>query len=153
MRLAGDDSRIANKKRYLDCYVDFVFLGISGYRNNTYKIDLDIRLARLGKDYAFEIGGQPMKEQIEEMAVDLCLIDRCKRLPQEECNNTTCAHCEAEALYNAGYRKQKEGEWIKHGYKWRCSNCGSKINIDGTPIENGLYYCSKCGAKMKGGAE
>ncbi len=53
-----------------------------------------------------------MKEQIEGMAFDLCRIDTCKHLPQEECNNTTCAHCEAEALYNAGYRKQKEGEWI-----------------------------------------
>ena len=55
-----------------------------------------------------------MKDQIEEkvieeMAFDLFLIDRCKHLPQEECHNTTCAHCEAEALYNAGYRKQ---EWI-----------------------------------------
>ena len=51
------------------------------------------------------------KEQIEEMAFDLYLIDMCKHLPQEECHNTTCAHCEAEALYNAGYRKQSEGEW------------------------------------------
>ena len=49
------------------------------------------------------------EKQIEEMAVDLCLIDRCKHLPQEECDNTTCTHCAAEALYNAGYRKQ---EWI-----------------------------------------
>lgn len=86
-----------------------------------------------------------MKEQIEEMAKDLarnafyynggCLMNY---------SNT------AKLLYDAGYRKQREGEWIKHGYKWRCSNCGSKINIDGTPIENGLCYCSKCGAKMKG---
>ena len=52
---------------------------------------------------------EEMAKTIEEMAFDLCLIDRCKHLPQEECNNTTCAHCEAEALYNAGYRKQ---EWI-----------------------------------------
>lgn len=49
-----------------------------------------------------------MKEQIEEMAFDLCRIDTCKHLSQEECNKTTCAHCEAEALYNAGYRKQSE---------------------------------------------
>lgn len=50
------------------------------------------------------------EKQIEEMAFDLCLIDTCKHLTQTECNNTTCAHCEAEALYNAGYRKQRE--WI-----------------------------------------
>ena len=48
------------------------------------------------------------EKQIEEMAFDLCRIDNCKHLPQEECNKTTCAHCEAEALYNAGYRKQSE---------------------------------------------
>ena len=47
-------------------------------------------------------------KQIEEMAFDLCCIDRCKHLPQAECNNTTCAHCEAEALYTAGYRKASD---------------------------------------------
>ena len=50
------------------------------------------------------------EKQIEEMAYDLCLIDRCKHLPKEECHMTTCAHCEAEALYNAGYRN----------YDWCC---------------------------------
>ena len=48
------------------------------------------------------------QEQIEEMAFDLCIMDRCKHLTKEECADTTCAHCEAEALYNAGYRKQDE---------------------------------------------
>lgn len=47
-------------------------------------------------------------KQIEEMALDLCLIDRCIHLPRAECNNTTCAHCEAIALYNAGYRKASD---------------------------------------------
>ena len=49
-----------------------------------------------------------MNKQIEEMTFDLCMIDRCKRLPRAECNNTTCAHCEADALYNAGYRLASE---------------------------------------------
>lgn len=48
------------------------------------------------------------QEQIEEMAFDLCIMDRCKHLTKEECADTTCAHCEAEALYNAGYRKQED---------------------------------------------
>jgi hypothetical protein len=51
-----------------------------------------------------EDGGSKEK-QIEEMSFDLCRIDYCKHLSQAECNMTTCAHCEAEAIYNAGYRK------------------------------------------------
>ena len=48
------------------------------------------------------------EKQIEEMAFDICRIDLCKHLEQEECDETTCAHCTAEALYNAGYRKASE---------------------------------------------
>lgn len=40
------------------------------------------------------------------------------------------------------------GEWIAHGYKWRCSVCNSKLNLDGTPMENGFYFCPNCGSKM-----
>ena len=90
------------------------------------------------------------EKQIEEMAVDLCLIDRCKHLPQAECNNTTCAHCEAEFLYNAGYRKQSEGEWVwtengEADYEkyWVCSVCKEHEFIKSK-------FCPHCGAKMKG---
>ena len=48
------------------------------------------------------------EKQIEEMAVDLCLLDDCKHLPQEECDLTTCVHCMAEILYEKGYRKSSE---------------------------------------------
>ena len=63
----------------------------------------------------------------------------------------------AEALYNAGYRKQSEGEWIQHEDDWcgnyyTCSACGCDwTTIDGTPWENNMRYCPECGAKMKGG--
>lgn len=40
------------------------------------------------------------------------------------------------------------GEWIAHGYKWRCSVCNHRLNLDGTPTENGFYFCPNCGAKM-----
>ena len=83
------------------------------------------------------------KEQIEEMAFDLYLIDMCKHLPQEECHNTTCAHCEAEALYNAGYRKQSEGEWREDfDGDCYCTACGYYPKKD---VKN---YCPNCGAKM-----
>ena len=51
---------------------------------------------------------QTREKQIEEMAVDLCRIDLCKHLEEEQCDATTCVHCSAEALYNAGYRKQSD---------------------------------------------
>ena len=44
----------------------------------------------------------------------------------------------------------KHGTWLPYGYKWTCSVCKGKANIDGTPIQNGLYYCPNCGAKMDG---
>ena len=54
----------------------------------------------------------------------------------------------ATHLYNEGFRKVPEGKWERYGYKWKCSVCGSKVNLDGTPLDNNLYYCSNCGAKM-----
>ena len=53
----------------------------------------------------------------------------------------------AEALYHAGYRKQKRGEW-KQAYnnypRYVCTACNHLFN-------NKEYkYCPNCGAKMKG---
>lgn len=91
-------------------------------------------------------------EQIKEMAKDICRVtlncnDVCN--PVQSC----MALKYAERAYKAGYRKQREGEWIDTGdfeldniYSgWKCSHCGyifcgSKTN-----------YCPECGAKMKGG--
>jgi hypothetical protein len=59
---------------------------------------------------------------------------------------------QAEALYNAGYRKQSEGEWIKPTSfsQTLCSKCRMtpKMLLGLLP-----KYCPNCGAKMKGGAE
>ena len=64
----------------------------------------------------------------------------------------------AETLYNAGYRKQSEGEWIErdciteskrgrtiHYSTQKCSVCGK---WNGRHKNN---FCPHCGAKMKGG--
>ena len=63
----------------------------------------------------------------------------------------------ATKILAAGYRKQKEGEWIEHphfnfeggysGANYECSNCHCDDCYEEEP------YCPKCGAKMKGGAE
>ena len=104
-------------------------------------------------------------KQIEEMARFMC----------GDCADYgTCKYdvCEgnidvATDLYNAGYRKQSEGEW-KDQYNGKyanpiyvCSLCGKGTLL--TPYINELHnmemtqalspFCPNCGAKMKGGAE
>ena len=67
----------------------------------------------------------------------------------------------AEELYNAGYRKQSEGEWVKTQFVARtgfytkkefpCNQCGETFEVvKGSEL---MHFCPNCGAKMKGGAE
>ena len=65
----------------------------------------------------------------------------------------------AEYLYNAGYHKQSEGEWIdkptgaySRMQSW-CSACGKHSGIGGIESNRHKPFCPNCGAKMKGGAE
>ncbi len=75
----------------------------------------------------------------------------------EEDNQKICTD-----LYNAGYRKQSEGEWyvnymmsntpskrgrVIHYKTCTCSVCGKRNGRSKT------NYCPNCGAKMEGGAE
>lgn len=58
----------------------------------------------------------------------------------------------ARELYDAGYSKQSEGEWIKDEkskfeHRYYCSVCN--FYLIGAPTK----HCEDCGAKMKGGAE
>ena len=61
----------------------------------------------------------------------------------------------ATALYNAGYRKQSEGEWmVKNAFFaiYKCSICGEENSYkDGHAFLSD--FCPNCGAKMKGGEE
>ncbi len=99
-----------------------------------------------------------MKEQIEEMAKIIC---------KPTANRGNCEKCgfkkqcskfdDATDLYNAGYRKQKEGEWVfveEEDFIYcicRCSSCGKEVFFG---EDETLYdFCPNCGAKMKGGAE
>lgn len=54
----------------------------------------------------------------------------------------------------------RHGEWILNPCNlyndatWVCSVCGNEwVLIDGTPLDNQMDYCTKCGAKMDGGAD
>ena len=63
----------------------------------------------------------------------------------------------AKNLYNAGYRKQSVGEWIRKEYNIDgeitvgvvCNRCGAN-RVAGLGLAK---YCYMCGARMKGGAE
>lgn len=91
------------------------------------------------------------KEQIEEMARSLLLKHHGIEC---FCNCTVCGKCStyyyAETLYNEGYRKQIESEWIFHeDGSATCKHCGTtqKCVWD---MDNFQAYCGHCGAHMKG---
>lgn len=50
--------------------------------------------------------------------------------------------------------KRKTGTWTEENvyfdsYAWRCSVCKEDWNIiEGTPFENNMRFCPKCGAEM-----
>jgi DNA-directed RNA polymerase subunit RPC12/RpoP len=64
-----------------------------------------------------------------------------------------------EEMKKHGYRKQSEGEWIKHPVSYECTACKEEFFVEGyaedyDPITDwDLHFCPNCGAKMKGGAE
>lgn len=62
----------------------------------------------------------------------------------------------ANELYNAGYRKQSEGEWILHKPRrenrnatYKCSACGKLCSSYYNDV-GAWKCCPYCGAKMKG---
>ena len=101
-----------------------------------------------------------MNNQIEEMANEMCIdckhLFHCTEILKEVC----AFRKSAQILYNAGYRKQSEGEWTMRMYNEHCS-CGKSRKVaryecsvcnriaDMQPY--GLSFCPNCGANMKGG--
>ena len=91
------------------------------------------------------------EKQIEEMALTMC--EGCATYTRG-CEHTPCDTVidSAAYLYNAGYRKQRVGEWKlgKSGCMYFCSEC----NYVAHPREVDEWSCCpKCGAKMGGGEE
>ena len=99
-------------------------------------------------------GGQPMNKQIEELAKLLCIVMEGDR---GYCSLIGCPPCllkrKAQRLYNAGYRKQSEGEWIQSDIpqeKYVCSVCGGACwyyDYQGEVAKS--RFCPNCGAKMR----
>ena len=93
-------------------------------------------------------------EQIEEMARMLCgQIKSCTECAiHKPCLMMNCV----TILYNAGYRKQSEGEWDDNiiGFCNICMNCGAIVERSAIKNNSGkLNFCPNCGARMKGGEE
>lgn len=89
------------------------------------------------------------KKQIEEMASIMT-----NSIPNDICKDDYCKDCDfypigkkcyiVRALYNAGYRKQSEGEWIdNHNGTFTCTVCRGRASK--------MNYCGNCGAHMRGG--
>ena len=83
--------------------------------------------------------------EIEEMAKVLEMTERKKM--DSHCDLPSVEEY-ATDLYNAGYRKQREGEWVKDAPHWRhhCNQCGYfplMLHGDFFP------FCPNCGAKMR----
>ena len=94
------------------------------------------------------------EKQIEEMAElicdnkddhGICSTDGCV------CNYNCEYKYSAEALYNAGYRKQSEGEWKETKTGFHCSACRKKPGVISNRGAFLSKFCPHCGARMKGG--
>lgn len=99
-----------------------------------------------------------IEEVSETIARSICPIYRedCDEYQPHTCTKcfifSTPIGCLAEDLYNAGYRKQSEGEWVTKGdiFKtYHCSVCNYSVDYP----KQKTTYCPECGAKLKGGAK
>lgn len=92
------------------------------------------------------------QEQIQELS-EILEDAKTKALGTIGSQNYGFGFWYATAVYNSGYRKQNEGEWIDK----RCSVCGGRqpYTAGGTNFATTYYqfkskYCPNCGVKMKG---
>lgn len=111
------------------------------------------------------------EKQVGEMAKVMCGYygtEKCY-----DCRYYCACHIKQEAnrLYNAGYRKQEEGEWewfevwspSTPGHPGKCEDCGwqcSRCKVELKDMVGGYWcdvstmpelpFCPNCGAKMKG---
>lgn len=69
---------------------------------------------------------------------------------QEKCINEAPA-VDAEPVRHGKWKRDGE---VYNDATWVCSVCGEPWSLFyGTPQENDMHYCPKCGAKMDGGTK
>ena len=82
-------------------------------------------------------------KEINELATEIYILFR----------SSPMSRALARHLYDKGWRKQSEGEWIERvnwagSIEYKCTACKE------TTFHAQYYaFCPNCGAKMKGGAE
>lgn len=92
------------------------------------------------------------KEQIEEIRKDIFAAFGGYAKWEEDWQSL------AEAVYNAGYRKQSEGssargEWVYSEIycTYICSECEECASVDDFREPRLTNFCPNCGARMSGG--
>ena len=111
------------------------------------------------------------EKQIDEMAKDVWKAScagrdipchTCKFADMKKDSYSCLDYTIAEGLYNTGYHKQSEGEWVQGNDLPKdikfiplssglyCSNCLSEAYWDSDYGQQKFDYCPNCGAKMKG---
>ena len=73
-----------------------------------------------------------------------------------ECWNETDGHTTLDTameFWNKRTETRPQGRWLQHDEEdtnaWKCSICHEVWQLmDGTPKENGMKYCQRCGAEM-----
>lgn len=90
------------------------------------------------------------EKQIDEIAKLICNFPQCVNYNIiGECKARECQIADnAEKVYNAGYRKQSEGEWtygVDREGTMKCTRCRRRM-----PKIDGARYCPNCGARMRG---
>lgn len=95
-----------------------------------------------------------MNKQIEDIGKTMCRNYGSKVCGSCDAHNYCLIHLYAVDIYNAGYRKQGEGEWLQSDIpqeKYVCSVCGGACwyyDYQGEVAKS--RFCPNCGAKMKG---
>lgn len=99
---------------------------------------------------------QNEKQAIEEMAKVICHAPNCEiKKNGGSCYKYCKAYIYAFRAINAGYRKQRVGEWlsVEGDVIFKCSLCDTEISTSWDYEEENMFrYCPCCGAHMKGGA-
>ena len=76
----------------------------------------------------------------------------CLNKPNDYCEDSDCYMCRATALYDTGWHKQIEAEWIPNDVYYSPMDCyvvqGYTCSHCKTKVDEYTNYCSYCGAKM-----